>query len=236
MDIADHIRLKTARLLLPKLYPVLRQQFPQALWGGNPHLRQVALTFDDGPHPGDTPQLLEVLARHQVSATFFFLGTRVEAYRQLVLQVAQAGHHIGSHGYFHRPFLFEPPERLQQQLSVAQALIAQSAQRALIEVRDLRPPYGLALPDVLQRLIAWNYRPVMATILPLHWLQSEELSIAEVMSQVRPGSLIVLHEDKTGGPPVAQLTDHVLTRLKDAGFELITIDQMWQSLAGAEAE
>jgi len=70
MNQIDRLHLGTAGSL-DKLYHRLHRLFPQALWAGNPERHEIALTFDDGPNPRDTLSLLEVLARHQATATFF---------------------------------------------------------------------------------------------------------------------------------------------------------------------
>ncbi|MEN9223618.1 MAG: polysaccharide deacetylase family protein, partial [Thermostichus sp. BF3_bins_97] len=89
------------QILPPPLYPPLhwglKTLFPDCLWElpANPHTRQVALTFDDGPHPDHTPALLRVLAAFQVPATFFVLGERVQRWPHLAQQIHQQGHHLG---------------------------------------------------------------------------------------------------------------------------------------------
>jgi peptidoglycan/xylan/chitin deacetylase (PgdA/CDA1 family) len=62
--------------VVPQIHPILQRYFPQALWAGSSQERCIALTFDDGPDLRDTPALLDVLARHGVRATFFWLGER----------------------------------------------------------------------------------------------------------------------------------------------------------------
>ena len=83
-------------------------------------------------------------------------------------------------------------------------------------IRDVRPPYGLYTPAVLQALAAWGYRPVMWSVVPFHWLQPAAPSIAQATGSARPGSVLVLHES-LAGPPVAELSDAIIPRLKAAG-------------------
>jgi peptidoglycan/xylan/chitin deacetylase (PgdA/CDA1 family) len=187
----------------------------------------VALTFDDGPDPRDTPQLLEVLARQQVTATFFQLGQRAEQSPALVSAVAAAGHQLALHGYRHRPFPLEAPLALRAQLAYTQRLlVALSGQESAV-IRDVRPPYGLCTPAGLRALAAWGYRPVMWSVAPFHWQQPPSATIAQATHLVRPGSVLVLHES-LGGPAVADLTDVILTWLKAAGFQFVSVDQMWR--------
>ena len=207
---------------------LLRRQFPDALWTGRPATPQVALTFDDGPDSRDTPQLLEVLARQQITATFFHLGERTERWPEGVRAVARAGHQIAIHGYRHRPFPLEVSAALRGQLAYTQQLLAELSGRDSAAVRDVRPPYGLYTPATLTALAVWGYRTVMWSVVPFHWLQPAQLTIDQTMQLVRSGSVLVLHEG-LGGPPVAQLTDVIVTRLKTAGYQFVNVEQMWQS-------
>ena len=84
--------------------------------GAPPGTRTLALTFDYGPNDPYTAQLLEVLDRHGVKATFFLLGQFVSERPELARAVAEAGHAIGSHGYTHRNLIFLSPTQLRQQL------------------------------------------------------------------------------------------------------------------------
>lgn len=77
------------------------------LWSGDPTHPKIAFSYDDGPDREDTPQLLEVLARHNVTVTFSWLGARVAAMSSLVQEAAAAGHQIRVHGYRHRAFVLE---------------------------------------------------------------------------------------------------------------------------------
>lgn len=215
-----HLSVWTSRLL--------QKHFPHALWAGQPATSQVALTFDDGPDPQDTLQLLAVLARQQITATFFHLGEQIERWPEGVRAVAAAGHQLAIHGYRHRPFPLEAPAALRGQLAHTQQLLAALSARDPATVRDVRPPYGLYTPATLASLTAWGYRAVMWSLVPFHWLQPAQPTIDQTMRMIRSGSVLVLHE-RLGGPPVAQLTDVLVTRLKAAGYHFVSIEQMWRS-------
>ncbi len=212
----------------PLVFRLLSRLFPQALWQGAATRPEIALTFDDGPHREDTPQLLKVLDRHQVKASFFFVGNRIAGAQDLVRQVLRAGHQIALHGYRHRPFPFETSHILRAHLYLTQKILAETCGCSLHRFRDVRPPYGLFTPATLARLAEWGYRPVMWTVVPPHWLQPTPVSLREVTGQVSNGCLLVLHEGLPG-LPVASLADEILHRLKAAGFSFVTVDQMWRS-------
>jgi peptidoglycan/xylan/chitin deacetylase (PgdA/CDA1 family) len=214
-------------ILQDSLHALLRRHFPQALWNGHSDRRQIALTFDDGPHPQDTPKLLELLARQQVRATFFQVGKQVAEYPELVRQVAEAGHQIGMHGYRHRAFPLESAAILHTHLVHTQFLIAQACQREASTINMVRPPYGLFLPSTLQLLGRWGFRPVMWSVAPFHWLQSAQATIRQTQRQVTNGSLLVLHEG-LAGPSVLTFTEPIIVNLKASGFQFVTVNEMEQ--------
>jgi peptidoglycan/xylan/chitin deacetylase (PgdA/CDA1 family) len=218
--------------LLPIVHRVLRQRFPQALWQGDPDQPVLALTFDDGPHPVDTPALLRVLEQHQVPATFFWLGQQIEqdptGSAPLVRAAHQAGHQIALHGYRHYPFPLEQPHILHRQLDHTRTLLADACACEPATLSYVRPPFGVFLPDTLTRLTSWHYRPVMWSMVPLHWKQSMQATIDQVLGAACNGALIVLHEGQAHSPPVAELAAAIIPRLLVAGFQFVTIDHMWQ--------
>lgn len=218
-----------AAALAPYLHKYLQRALPQALWHGHTERREIALTFDDGPHPEDTPKLLDLLERHEVQATFFALGGQVERHASLIKHIAEAGHQLGIHGYHHRAFPLQTPAALRCQLASTQRLIAAATLCALPDVDNVRPPYGLLLPATMQRLLNWGYRPVMWSVVPFHWLQPADFTVQQVLHQATSGSLIVLHEGLSG-PPVTTLAESIITRLKAADYCFVTVDQMRRAL------
>ncbi len=207
----------------------IAQRFPLIFCAGDPHSRQIALTYDDGPHPSDTPALLEVLARHGVTATFSWLGEKIEQHPALVAEAAAAGHQLMIHGYRHRSFLLEREDALHSMLDTTRDLIARHAGRDPALISSVRPPFGHLSQKIMLNLVQWGYQPVLCSIMPVHWMQPAKLSIRQVVAQVEGGSLIVLHEALTG-PPVAQLTDAILSRLAAKNWEYVTVNALRNTL------
>lgn len=203
----------------------IARRFPLIFCAGNPHSSQIALSYDDGPHPVDTPALLDVLARHQVTATFAWLGEKIEAHPELVAQAATAGHQIMIHGYRHRSFLLERPAALHAMLDTTRDLIARHAQRDPATIVSVRPPFGHLSQQVLTNLAHWGYQPVLCSIMPVHWMQPAAFSVRQVVAQIEGGSLIVLHE-ALSGPPIAQLTDAILQQIRTQPWQFVTIDAL----------
>jgi peptidoglycan/xylan/chitin deacetylase (PgdA/CDA1 family) len=214
-----------AAMSLNDLAHILERQFPEIFWAGDPASNQIALTFDDGPHAVDTPALLDVLAKHGVTATFSWLGERVEALPHLVGEVAAAGHQLMVHGYRHRSFLLEQPDALRQMLHTTSELLGRHSGRDPATIRCVRPPFGHLSGSIVRNLIAWGYQPVLCSIMPTHWMQPRLITVRQVVRQVENGALIVLHEGLEG-PPVAELTDTILTKLADRGYSFVTVDTL----------
>lgn len=213
--------------LTPILYRILKPTFPSCLWDGSTSKRAIALTFDDGPHPQYTPELLQVLDRYQVKASFFWLGVDVDRSPATALDVYRRGHWIGLHGYEHRSFTSLTSSELKESLEKTQSAIARACQLAPQYVRDVRPPNGLFTPRTLKLLHQWNYRPVMWSVVPEDWvLPGVNIVVQRVLEQVQNGSLIVLHDGYYGGTDVAQTTAELVPQLLRQGFEFVTIDAM----------
>ncbi len=209
----------------------LQRGLPGALWIGDPTERAIALTFDDGPWPRDTGDLLDVLARHETPATFFNIGLHAHKYPDLVQAVAQAGHRQGLHGYYHRPFPLLTAHQLETHLARARLVMAEAVGGSPEAFVYVRPPFGWFTPGLLRRLSEWEYRTVMWTVVPTHWLQPEQKTYTDVMRQISPGAILVLHESLPG-PSIARVTDELLRRLKDDGYRFVTVDEMWVTQLG----
>jgi peptidoglycan/xylan/chitin deacetylase (PgdA/CDA1 family) len=216
----------------PYLYKVLKPAFPGCLWSGCRETKTIALTFDDGPHPQHTPPLLEVLDRHPIPVTFFWLGVCVERFPEIARSIWQRGHWIGLHGYDHRSFPGLSAAALQQSLVATQAAIAQACHLTTAEmqqIRDVRPPNGLFTPQTLKLLRQWQYRPVMWSVVPEDWVQPGiGVTVQRILQQVQNGSIIVLHDGVCGGEDVAAIAAQIIPLLQQQGYRFVTVDELWQ--------
>jgi peptidoglycan/xylan/chitin deacetylase (PgdA/CDA1 family) len=217
--------------LYPIVYRLLQPTFPNCLWSGNPQSPAIALTFDDGPHPQHTPQLLEVLDRYSIPASFFWLGACVDRAPTVAQAVYERGHWIGSHGYDHRSFAHLSATALKQTLEQTQAAIAQACNLDPQSIRDIRPPNGFFTPRTLALLSQWNYRSVMWSVVPEDWVEpGVAVVVQRVLQQVRNGSLIVLHDGYYGGSDVADVTAQLIPLLLQRGYQFVTVDCLWKQM------
>jgi peptidoglycan/xylan/chitin deacetylase (PgdA/CDA1 family) len=215
--------------LFPLLYRILKPSFPHCLWSGNREHKAIALTFDDGPHPEYTPQVLAVLDRYNIKASFFWLGACVNRSPAIAKAICDRGHWIGLHGYNHDSFPTLSPNDLQDSLEKTQAAIYNACDLTPEQVYDVRPPNGLFTPHTLQLFSKWNYRPVMWSVVPEDWVRPGVATVVRrVLKQVENGSLIVLHDGACGGQDVAVTVQALIPQLIHQGYEFVTINTLWQ--------
>ena len=182
-----------------------------------PHGRSVVLSFDDGPNPASTREILRVLADRQVPATFFLIGERIERHPQLAQEIADAGHQLGNHSYSHSRMVLERVRTYARELERTDQLIRGLGYRDTI---DFRAPYVqklVALPWLLARRGTLS---VLWSVDSRDWSDPDPDSIARrVLSRVRPGSIVLLHDL----PRTARALPMIIDGLRRRGFRFRTV-------------
>jgi peptidoglycan/xylan/chitin deacetylase (PgdA/CDA1 family) len=191
--------------------------------------RQLALTYDDGPNDQHTLRLLEVLARHNVRATFFLIGRYVQQRPDIVREVVRAGHVIGNHTFTHPLLIFKNATEVRKELTDCRSAI----QDAVDEPSNLfRPPFGGRRPAVLRIARELGLEPIMWSVTGYDWNGPPAAVIErKVERQIRGGDVILLHDGghRQMGADRSQTvlaTDHLITRYKSEGYGFATIPQM----------
>lgn len=160
--------------------------------------RDFALTFDDGPFPRTTPVVLAALRETGAKATFFCTGDNARNYPALLREIAAEGHEIGSHSMTHRDFNFALPGQVRSEMTQSKTLIEDILGA---RIRAFRAPYGhfhFGLADGprvgIDRLVKWDVAPPCDT--------PDEAVVSEALrAQVRPGSIVLLHDHLIGADP-----------------------------------
>jgi peptidoglycan/xylan/chitin deacetylase (PgdA/CDA1 family) len=141
---------------------------------------ELALTFDDGPNPAWTPRLLDILATHQVRATFFLVGSYAHAEPALVRRIAAAGHLIGNHSWSHANLALTPANRVREELARTCETLEQFAG---VPVRYFRPPFGARRTIVFQLARQLGMVPVLWNAMTTDWNESSADRIAEQLAE-----------------------------------------------------
>ena len=223
-------------MYLRLFYHGQQARYPGTLFHGDTSRPEIALTFDDGPHPRDTPQVLDVLAKHDITATFFLIGQDVERHPHLVRQIHECGHQLALHCYRHLPFPMENASTLKGQLDQSRTAIANACKISPETIRHIRPPYGFFTAKTLSLLNDWGYRLVLWDNMPLHFIQPTSRTIKQLVEPTTPGSIIVLHDGKGHGSKVPHILNIIIPQLKAKGLDFVTIEQMQKSITGEKNE
>lgn len=171
------------------------------------------LTFDDGPHPVHTPQILDVLARHGAQATFFVLGSLAEIHPRTIQRITDEGHTLGNHTWSHEDLAGLSREQFDDTVGRTQALLGDRATACL------RPPYGSIDAHTRDWAYAHGLDVVTWDFSPKDWLLPSALFIAQyIVDHARDGVIILLHDG--GGDRLRTVLglDVALSELSSQGF------------------
>ena len=206
------------------------QWFTPAILRGSSDGKRVALTFDDGPCPGYTEAILDILRERGVTAAFFVCGRNVERSPELLRRIQAEGHTIGNHGYSHPYPFFHTRRFFAREVDRTQEAIEKvTGKRA----RFFRPPFGarwLGLQQVLEarglRLVNWSDRGY-------DWRLGRDAIVRETLKCLGPGSIILLHDgDRAYSPQrvdrsaTVQALPAILDGAAKAGFTFVSLDEL----------
>lgn len=201
--------------------------FGPSVWRGPRHRRSIALTFDDGPSES-TPEILDILARHQVPATFFQIGANVERLPEIAHAVRQAGHLIGNHSYTHPLLCFHSAEFIEDELRQAQQSI-----EAYAGVRPtwFRPPFGVRWFGFGQAQRRLHLIGVMWTVIGYDWKLKADAIVQRLLKRVSNGAILCLHDGRElRAKPDIGVTVEAVRRLVplllDRGYKFETVSRL----------
>jgi peptidoglycan/xylan/chitin deacetylase (PgdA/CDA1 family) len=200
--------------------------------------KQLALTYDDGPNDPHTLRLLDVLAKHEVRATFFVIGRYVRQRPDIVRELVKAGHVIGNHTFNHPLLIFKPGSEIKAQLADCESALTD----AIGPHSNLfRPPFGGRRPAVLRIARDMGLEPVMWSVTGYDWnAPSAEHIEHQVVSRVRGGDVVLLHD---GGhralgadrSHTVAATDRLIGRYVGEGYQFSTVPEMMgKSVLGSQ--
>ena len=180
--------------------------------------KRIALTFDDGPHPIYTPQMLELLKEEQVPATFFLLGENVELYGDVVKEIAKEGHLIGNHTYHHVQITSLSLEEACKEIQETSDLIEELTGTG---TEYVRPPFGTWNEELEERL---NLIPVMWSIDTKDWTtQNVDWIVRKTVKHAEDHDIILMHDSYQS---TVDAVKRVIEQLEAEGFEFVTVDEI----------
>lgn len=180
--------------------------------------RKIALTFDDGPHPYYTQQLLDGLKERGARATFFVMGKQAEAYPELVLRMQEEGHLIGNHTYSHVQLNKKNRESFKEELVRTNELLLGITGE---EPQYVRPPYGSWDKSFESELMMI---PVLWTIDPMDWCSSDVNGIVRKVTKKAEDNAVILMHDEYKSSVTAAL--EIVDVLQKQGYEFVTVDEI----------
>lgn len=184
----------------------------------DPRPGHVALTFDDGPHPEWTPRVLDVLAEHDVKATFFVVGWRVEQHPEIVRRMIDEGHSVQNHTWSHPWLTHHSDATVVDQLVRTSEIIETVTGRT---PHCVRPPFGATSTRVRGIFADLGLHQMMWERDPQEWRGSAGYLVRFLVKHTRSGEVVLIHD--TSGPVVITALPGIIAGLRDKGLEFDTI-------------
>ena len=203
--------------------------YGQILWHGNRNLPEVALTFDDGPSAQYTPQVLDVLKKYGVKATFFVIGENIEKNADIISREAEEGHEIGNHTYSHLDERRNDVGFMRNEIINTNILIKKYSGKS---PKYFRPPYGVENWRFLDEAELLNYSIILWGVDVRDWdpqVTRDDISL-QIVKEARNGSIILLHDGGTSREAMIDALPAVIEGLRQKGIGFVTIDEMVEHL------
>ncbi|MBC7319912.1 polysaccharide deacetylase family protein [bacterium] len=205
--------------LIPDIW--LRFISPIILRKGDASRRYIFLTFDDGPHPIYTPQILDILEKNNIKATFFFLGKKAQEFPEIVRLAKEKGHTIGSHGYSHRPVWFLPPNMTRKEFEKTDSIISSILGEP---PRYIRPPWGGFNLSTVRFLNDCERPFVLWSLDSRDWQRgiSIERIIERVLRKIEPGDIVLFHDGRWDdiSKKTVEALPIIIGELRKRGYEI----------------
>jgi peptidoglycan/xylan/chitin deacetylase (PgdA/CDA1 family) len=203
------------------------------LFNGSTYIPEIALTFDDGPNPYYTPQILAILQRYGIKATFFDVGYLVADYPNIVRQEYNQGNIVANHSWSHPVLTNFSGQGIQSQLTSTTNII-----KATIGIRPtfFRPPYGAINNQVLMEARNLHYTTVMWDGSAEDWnIPGVYTIVNKTLYYARNGAILLLHDGGGNRAETVAALPIIISTLQSRGFKFVTIQQLVDDLVIAHA-
>lgn len=205
-------------LMMIYIFGCFEQRITPVMGQINEGQKKIALTFDDGPHPYYTEQLLDGLKEREVRVTFFVTGEHASLHPDVIARMKEDGHVIGNHTYSHMQLNSGNREKFKDELVKTNKVIEAITGEEVIYVR---PPYGSWDKKLEEEL---NMFPVLWTIDPLDWCSDNVDGITrKVVSKAKENDIILMHDYY---PTTITAAFRIIDNLKEQGYEFVTVEEI----------
>ncbi len=192
----------------------------------------IAITFDDGPHPSNTPRLLDMLAQRNIKATFYVIGRSVDLHPGVLRRTVAEGHEIGNHSHTHRLLSKLSSSEVRQEMQRCQDAIGRAAG---VRPRTMRPPYGGLLQSQREMIHdEFGYPTILWSVDPLDWKRPGPSVVASrIISATTAGGIVLAHDLHSQTVDAMPAT---LDGLLKRGFKFVTVSQLIAMKTDAAAQ
>ncbi len=186
--------------------------------------KMIALTFDDGPHPRYTKQILDILEKYGVKATFFFVGQNIDYYPDAARAVVEAGHEIGNHTYTHNRVKRMTEDEVLNEMTRCDDVIYSLGEYQTVL---FRPPEGAFGEAVENSASALGYSVILWSVDTRDWAHSSPAEIYENVTQnIDSGDIILMHDYVSYNSPTPQALELIIPELQRQGYKFVTISEL----------
>ncbi len=187
--------------------------------------KPIALTFDDGPWPNSTSQVLDVLKKSNVKATFFMVGMQVQKYPQLLKQVVANGHAIGNHTWSHQYDHYNASAAAREIDRTAEIVYKTTG----VKTSLFRPPAGILNNGLVTYAHEKKYAVVMWSVDSKDWRSrrtTRQAFIDNVLKEAKPGGIVLLHDGGGDRSNTVQALPQLISQLKKHGYKFVTVPEL----------
>ncbi len=191
--------------------------------------KRIALTFDDGPHPKITPEILKILEKYDVKATFFVIGINAKNYPSQLKQIVENGHEIGNHTFSHNILKSMPKEKIEKEIIDTEKQV-----QSLVEcpLNLLRPPCGLYDETLVQIAREKGLKIVLWAVDTHDWTHKSTENIAKsVIKNSKDGDIILFHDYVSGEYNTPKALEIIIPVLLKMGYEFVTVSELLQNVS-----
>lgn len=184
--------------------------------------KEIAITFDDGPHKTNTPQLLDILKQRGVRATFFVVGQNAAEYPDILKRIVAEGHELANHSYTHPVLASMSQSAVHEQLDKTHQAVLKATG---VSMKLLRPPYGaLSEPQRRTANSEFGYKVILWSVDPLDWKVRDAARVQnEIVSRTQAGSIVLAHDIHKS---TVDAMPETLDKLTEKGFKFVTVSEL----------